>query len=235
MIGAFQLRERGQVVPLPPSAERVVAYVALHAGPTRRPAIAGALWLDLPEQRAMANLRTALWRLRRPGPAVIETRGDNLWLAPGIAVDLHEFTTHARAVIDGTGPADDLRTDLFTGGAELLGDWYDDWVLIERERMHQLRLSALERLAERLTAAGRYARAAESARAAVEAEPLRESAHRVLIQVHLAQGNRGDALRQYDSYSRLMRDELSLEPSPEMSALVSPLGPAIDRVPAPIA
>jgi DNA-binding SARP family transcriptional activator len=177
----------------------------------------------MPEQRAMANLRTALWRLRRPGSAVIEARGENLWLAPEVAVDLREFTSVAREVIDGTGPADDAHADLMTGGGELLGDWYDDWVLIERERLHQLRLYALEALAERLTAAGRFARAAESARAAVAAEPLRESAHRVLIQVHLAQGNRGEALCQFDVYRRIMRDELDLEPSADVARLVAPL------------
>jgi Bacterial transcriptional activator domain. len=57
--------------------------------------------------------------------------------------------------------------------------------------------------------------------AAVSGEPLRESAHRQLIEVHLAEGNRVEALRQYEAYRQLMRDELGLGPSPHIVNLVT--------------
>jgi len=60
--------------------------------------------------------------------------------------------------------------------ADLLPDWYDDWVLLEAEDWRQLRLHALEALAGRLIALGRWGEAANAAGAAVRAEPLRESA-----------------------------------------------------------
>ena len=63
----------------------------------------------------------------------------------------------------------------------------------------------------------------ETALAAVSGEPLRESAHRALIRVHMAQGNWFDALRQYDLYRDLVRGQLGLDPSPEMEHLVAPL------------
>src|SRR5262249_3418614 len=94
--------------------------------------------------------------------------------------------------------------------AELLPDWYDDWVLLERERLRELRLHALEALALRLAALGRFAEAVEAGLAAVRSEPLRESAHRVLIRLHLAEGNRHRALCQYREYTRLMRLDLNL-------------------------
>ena len=43
---------------------------------------------------------------------------------------------------------------------------------------------------------------------------------RTLIRAHLAEGNRVEALRQFALYGRLMRDELGLEPSPDVSALL---------------
>ncbi|HEY6203669.1 MAG TPA: bacterial transcriptional activator domain-containing protein [Candidatus Limnocylindria bacterium] len=89
---------------------------------------------------------------------------------------------------------DDVRHAL-TGG-ELLADWCDEWVLLERERLRQLRLHALEVLTQRLVTVGRYADAMEVALAALRSEPLRESAHRAVISVHLAEGNRSEALRQ---------------------------------------
>jgi DNA-binding SARP family transcriptional activator len=59
--------------------------------------------------------------------------------------------------------------------------------------------------------------------AAVSGEPLRESAHRTLIHAHLAEGNPGEAVRQYHLYRRLLADELAIEPSAAIRALVQPL------------
>ena len=110
-----------------------------------------------------------------------------------------------------------------SSSGELLPDWYDDWVVIERERFRQLRVHALERLCERLTSERRFTEAVETGLAAVEGEPLRESAHRVLIHAHLAEGNAAEALRQYGVFRGLLRDRLGLEPSGQMDALVRPL------------
>jgi DNA-binding SARP family transcriptional activator len=107
--------------------------------------------------------------------------------------------------------------------ADILPDWYDDWVSVERERFRQLRLHALEALSERLVAAGRYALAIEAGVAAVAGEPLRESAHRVLIRAHVAEGNHSEAVRQYHAFRRLLQTELSLDPSPQMEALIGNL------------
>jgi DNA-binding SARP family transcriptional activator len=58
---------------------------------------------------------------------------------------------------------------------------------------------------------------------AVSAEPLRESAHRRVVEVHLAEGNPAEALRQYQSYRQLLRAELGLIPSPAIRSLVAHL------------
>ena len=84
-------------------------------------------------------------------------------------------------------------------------------LIIERERFHQLRLRALECICEALTAKGDYAGALEAALAAIAAEPLRESAHRALIGVHLAEGNRAEAVRQFGLRSDSAR---GIEPFP---------------------
>ncbi|MCX2946940.1 AfsR/SARP family transcriptional regulator [Lentzea sp. NEAU-D7] len=59
--------------------------------------------------------------------------------------------------------------------------------------------------------------------AAVQTDPLRESAHRTLVQLHLADGNPAQALRQYQTYRALLRAELGLEPSPHIHDLMRPL------------
>jgi DNA-binding SARP family transcriptional activator len=70
---------------------------------------------------------------------------------------------------------------------------------------------------------GRFGEAVQAGLAAVKAEPLRESAQRSLIRAHLAEGNLGEALRQYHSFRRLLLEELGVGPSAELEDLVLPL------------
>jgi DNA-binding SARP family transcriptional activator len=107
--------------------------------------------------------------------------------------------------------------------ADLLPDWYDDWVLLEAEDWRQLRLHALEALAGRLIALGRWGEAANAAGAAVRAEPLRESARAALIQAHLAVGNQSEAVREFTRYRTLLDAELGLAPTPRLHELLERL------------
>ena len=221
LLRSFELRAGADLVALPTSAQRLMALLALRDQGLLRGRVAATLWMDKTEQRASANLRSALWRLRRPGLELVESNGAHLKLASSIAVDLWEVRGQARRLLED----DDDRcesTDLNIAPlcADLLPDWYDEWVLLERERFRQLRLHALEALCRRFTRAGRFAAAIEAGLAAVAGEPLRESAHRVLIETYLEEGNATEAIRQYRSYRSLLNQALGLEPSPRMKALV---------------
>jgi DNA-binding SARP family transcriptional activator len=117
--------------------------------------------------------------------------------------------------------------------ADLLPGWYDDWVLLERERLRQLRLHALEAMAERLSASGRWADAVLAALAALAADPLRESAHRAVIKVHLAEGNLAEAIRQLHRCERLMIEEVGVLPSALLSELIPAAASSDPREPRP--
>jgi DNA-binding SARP family transcriptional activator len=84
-------------------------------------------------------------------------------------------------------------------------------------------------LCEDLASADHYAAAVEAGLACVSAEPLRESAHRALVKVYLAEGNPGEAIRQYKLYRKLVHEELGLEPSDELNRLVAflPIGDGV--------
>ena len=180
-----------------------------------------ALWPERSEPRAEANLRTALWRILKSSPFLVETTPRRVALYEGVTVDVAEMTALVRAVL--AGRVDDpasvagLTTDLLPG-------WYDDWVLLERERLRHLRLHALESLCERLTGAGRYAESIEAGLLAVAGDPLRESAHLALIRAYVAEGNRVQAVRQYRTLGYLLQDELGIEPTDVPPDLVPALG-----------
>ena len=210
---------------VPPGVERLVAFVCF-AGRPGRSAVAGQLWGDVPEDQAQASLRSALWRLGRVAPGLLDTAGGALSLAPGARVDVRELVAWAATVRDPRTPLDDLTLLPADLQGDLLPRWHDDWVLIERERLRQLRLYALETLGARLAAAGRPAEAVEAAHFAVRSEPLRESAHRLLVRVHLAEGDVAAAVRTYQHFRTMLRDELGLDPTDRFTRLVRHLGGA---------
>jgi DNA-binding SARP family transcriptional activator len=228
LLGGFNLVYHDREVPLAPGSQKLLAFLALHLRPLLRTYVAGSLWPDGTEAQSSASLRSLLWRLRRLRPPLVRATSSHLCLVDGLVVDAREVTAAVRRLTDRSAPCapDDLDPAPLTG--ELLPDWNaDDWVLVERERLRQLCFHGLEAMAERLLDLGRYCDAIDAGLTAVRGEPLRESAHRVLITAHLAEGNHCEALRQYQWYERILREELGIEPSSRMTLLVSDLQHAV--------
>lgn len=226
LIDGFALERNGRAVTLSPSLQRLIAYLALHVRPLLRTHVAGVLWLDASEQHAMANLRSTLCRLRQVTGRVVDATASHLFLAPEVAVDLRNAMALIRDITAAPGDTTQFAGIEMLSG-DVLPDWYEDWVLIERERFRQLRLRGLEAMCERLTKARRFTEAIECGLAAVAAEPLRESAQRVLIRSYLTEGNVADALRQYGHYRRELGDELGVEPSSELAGLIDGIGSTV--------
>jgi DNA-binding SARP family transcriptional activator len=224
LLGGFQLMVDGQRIHLPRAEQRLLACLALAERPQPRSRLAGRLWPDAAEPRALARLRTSLWRLRQPGQLLLDGSADEVALGSSVAVDVQDLTEFARRILDEPVIEDDERLAALADAGELLPEWDDDWVAPHRERFRQIRLHALESIGERLAEEGRYGRAVEVSLAVVADDPLRESAQRVLIRIYMAEGNVHEAIARYRAYRETMREELGLEPSPQMETLIDELG-----------
>jgi DNA-binding SARP family transcriptional activator len=219
----FELVVHGREIGLPHSVERVVAYIGLSTQPVHRLKLAGTLWPDVAEVQAARSLRTALWRLQRGGVRIVDAHEDRVALLPMVRVDVIELFDLCRELLDDRdGQALGRVSDLIDN-AELLPDWDEEWVVADRERYRMLRLQALELAAERLIVRAEFGRAMEAALAATISDPLRESARRLVIRVHLAEGNLASALRAYDDYRTLLDREIGVEPSLAMQRLIGSL------------
>ena len=211
----------GTRLEVPEGSKRLLVFTALNPRRVDRRHVAGCLWPAGSDQRAGGNLRSALWRLKCAGIDLIESDNCSLKLRPGTVVDVHVVAGWAARLIDGSAPQSDLRSVYWPAdAAELLPGWYDDWIIFERERIRQRLLHALEALSRSLTKAGRCAEAVDAAISAVGIDPLRESASRVLIEAHLAEGNWVEARRTYERYRDTVRCELGVEPSEQLTDLV---------------
>lgn len=217
LLDGFALVNGADRAQLPLGAQRVVTFIALHDRPLLRAYVAGSLWLESTEERAAANLRSALWRVHRIEPRLIDASGSSLRLGRDVSVDLRQTEATARALLRGDP---DVEPDVARLARDLLPDWYDDWVIFERERFRQLRLRALEAVCERLTLAERLAEALEIGLLCIAGEPLRESAHRAVMRVHLADGNHAEAVRQYRLCERLFSEQLGISPSTRLRELL---------------
>ncbi len=222
LLGSWRLRVDGEQMPLGTNAQRLLAILALR-GQCERSQVAGIIWPDCPERFALGSLRATLSRLKRRLDGLVLVHNDCLALHPGLDVDVDELLRIASIALEGGQVRAYAALRILTGG-DLLAGWYDDWVLLERERLHHLRLHALEALAQRLIRDGNAAAAVDAGLAAVALDPLRESAHRALIGAHLLEGNRADAVRQFGRLRTVLRDELGVEPARSTAELLRTAG-----------
>ena len=214
LLGSWHLTRSQLSCELGFNGQRLCALLALR-GALDRSYVAGLLWPTCSETHARGNLRATLCRLhRRNLGGLLASSNGVLSLNPTVSVDARVLVATAWAVLDGRSDVSQLEPLRILDGDDLLVGWYDDWVLVERQRFWHLRLHALEALSAQLVARGNAPAAVEAGLAAVALDPLRESAHRAVISSHLAEGNLVEALRQFDHLRKLLRQELGVEPSP---------------------
>ncbi len=207
------------------------AYLALNRDrPVRRDELVEALWADegLPSG-GESLLAPPLSRLRKAlGPGRLEGRSElaltldeEAWIdweaAHGSVESARGLTAEGR--FDEAYASASEAEAILAGG--LLPGLEASWIDEYRNQLEEVRLQALElisRAGANLGEAER-AKAERSARLAVEAAPFRESARTALIEVLEAQGNIAEALRSYEDFRVLLRDELGTFPAPDLNAL----------------
>ena len=215
----------GERLDVPEGSKRLLAFVALRHRHLERRYASGVLWPLGDDHRAAGNLRSALWRLRGAGIDIMSSDKWSLSLRDGVEVDAMLMLDWSDRIISNTAEPSDLAVvPQHIDALDLLPGMYDDWAIMERERIRQRMLHALESLSRRLVALGRYADAVDAAMTAISADPLRESAQRALIEAHAAEDNCGEAIRLFEQYRELLRVELGVAPSNGLTSFITRIG-----------
>lgn len=196
---------------------RLLAYLALRRQPVARGLASAQLWPDVSDDSGRANLRRALWHVPRGWVAAI---GDDLMLdAESDFEAAHRIAARALA-----GEPLALE-EIALLSNDVLPGWHEEWVLPEHDAFHMLRVQALETACRTMVSSGQYCLAIQAGAAAVVAEPLHESAAEALIDAHLAQRNRYQAMQCFRMLAQRLAQELGVEPDPALAARVVGFAP----------
>ena len=229
VLDRFDLLVAGASATLPVQAQKVIAFLALHDGPQAREKVAERLWPDADLKRCLASLRTVLWQVRQASPDAVRALRGSVGLDPAVAVDVNESRSIVGRILSGHAVDPEYAVPLLS--RRLLPDWDDTWVLPEQERVQQMHVYCLETLSRSLVRQEHYAYAMQAAKAAARIEPLRESAQRAVIDVHVAEGNPAQARQVYENFRQVLRAELGIEPSPQLAAVFAPTSVPTDPSP----
>ncbi len=234
LLGGFELNSPGgRAIPIASrKGQGLLAILSLSPGmAASRDRLAGLLWSDRGDGQARNSLRQALVALRKElgdgGLDIIEVERDQVRLVPErVAVDAAEMARLA-------GEARLAEAAALYGGALLDGIHvrdaaFEDWASGERQRLADLAFDVHERVydaassPERLTVARRL----------LALDPLREAAHRAVMQALAAAGERNQALRQYEALRDMLARELGTEPSTETERLKVAITAGDEAIPA---
>ena len=240
LFGSLELERDGRALPRFASRKsgELFAYLALNRRtPQTREHLAGVFWGDSTEERARHTLNTTLWRINRvlePPNSAASERGylrvtpQHLGFntASSVWLDVAEFESRCAFAEQAETPAQTAAlyaqaVSFYRG--DLLADCYDDWCIVERERLQGLYVRALARLLAYNSSNAEYDVAIDCARRILGCDPLREEVHRDLMRLHLNAGQPAAALRQYRLCEDLLRQELGVEPAPETRSLLAPI------------
>ncbi len=149
LLGGFAVYRNDQRIDMPPACQRLVAIVALKRRPVHRLWVCATLWPEAHPGRAVASLRSALWRLRPVGAdPLLAVDPQYLQLSPDVLVDWHCATDLIERLLS-DGVDAQLVADLLPllEAGDLLDRWVERWVTSDRDRYHIMRKSALATLA----------------------------------------------------------------------------------------
>jgi WD40 repeat protein/DNA-binding SARP family transcriptional activator len=223
LLGQFDVRLDGRRVLLPSrSAQSLLAYFAMTAGTAhRREKLAGNFWPESSDETARKNLRHELWRIRKAISSE-KAEGNEYLLAEDLTLTFDSRADYWLDVahFEKSGPdLQSLTAGLSLYQGELLPGFYEEWILLERERLRSVFDNKMEQLLAHLITGERWTAAQEQAERWLTLGSSLEPAYRALMMVYGARGDMAKVSHVYQQCITALDEQLGLEPSAETRAL----------------
>ncbi len=204
-------------------ATALAAYLAVEGGAHSRDSLAGLLWPDYEQERSRAALRRTLSTLRTAvgGDTLVVERDAVALERSRLELDIDEFRRRAAdPQIESLEAAVALHRGPFMAGFGIRDSaTFDDWQSFTSATLARELGAALDRAADACAGRGDWPRALEHARRRLALDELHEPAHRRLMQLYAASGERSSAFDQYRDCVRVLHRELGVAPLDTTTAL----------------
>ncbi len=204
----------------------LLAYLASNPGtPIPRTKLASLLWNDVPERQGRDSLKQSVWRLRRAlgSSAAAAFHADRQTLVLDRELTNVDASKFCGLLAGGEDHCREEAIALYRGefleGLDIRSAAFEDWVLVERQRLRHLACETMAALIEQQSKEGRRDRAAKTAQQLLALEPLHEGACRALMRSHAERAQRSQALKLFETLRQRLREEIGVRPEPETVAL----------------
>jgi predicted ATPase/DNA-binding SARP family transcriptional activator len=226
-LGQFEVLRDGKPLVIPSrNAQSLFTYLVLNAGKRfRREMLAGLLWPDSSEDSARSNLRHELWRLRK----AMDVADESYFIVDDLTI---AFNTHFQYSLDVQrfeqvsvmkSTEENLIEALSIYHGDALPGFYDEWVFVERNRLHALFETKINRLLELYQIGERWTEMLDWAMRWIEVETWSEPAYRALITAYANTGDLTKALASYERLRQGMQKDLGIKPSEQTQTLLKRL------------
>jgi DNA-binding SARP family transcriptional activator len=229
----------------------IVAVLAAEGRPFARDELAALLWPDADDESARGALRRTLSVLRAAlGDRWLRIDRSQVALDLATAwIDLRviEAATLASGTAGLQAAADQARGPFLAGFTLRDSAPFDDWRATRAVSVERSVLALLDRVVTEAEAKGDDVAALSAAARRVDLDPLDEAAHRRLMALLAATGDRAGAIRQYRACVAILDRELGVPPLAETTELYEairdargdaraarPAGVAVASGPAPV-
>jgi DNA-binding SARP family transcriptional activator len=225
-LGSPQVELDGEQIQWATTQSRDLFFCLLqHPQGLRKEELGAIFWPDHPPHKLDGIFRSTLYRLRRSIFRECVVYEDSLYRVnrdSTYSFDVENFEQLLAQADQATDQAQSsalLEEALAFYTGDYLEGVYADWCTLERERLREHYLNALESLARLHAGQGRLNQAIKEYQKLISQDPYREPAHRELMRCLYRLGDRATAVRQYQSCAQILREDLGLSPSPETEAL----------------
>lgn len=249
LLGGFQARVGDRPLSIPTrKSSALLAYLAVRPNDFHlRDKLASLLWGASDREEARHSLRQTLSVLRRTLSAAHASvlkinRSGVMFDARFANVDVLRFEQHvSRDGARSLREAAALYRGELLDGLDISEEPFEEWLRIERARIRESVIRVLTRLVDHQAESGLDDAAIQTALHLLSLDPLREDLHRVVMLLYARRGRIGDAVRQYQACTTILRRDLGLEPMGETQRVyyairsqgrsVVPSGPPLGTVP----
>lgn len=238
-LGDFIVARGGRVIELGQhQARQLLAILVCAGGPVHRERLMGWLWPHLPDARALTTLHSTVYTLRRrlepergrpASMSVVRADGEAyrlVWRGADM-LDATEFVRRAHLAAQAPGAStriERLREAEAAYTGPFLPQWpRAEWAAVARADIEQSYETVAGDLAGLLAATGRETEAIALYRRLLAIDPERETWHRGLMEIFIAQGDRSRAAHQFEACRTVLRERLGIEPSPKTQRLFASL------------